>query len=195
MANICAQLHTSIFFVVILFVLFFAQKTKMTQSVPDNFSAISPATPHSIRQSWAAQPVDFFDAIRICLNKYADFKGRASRSEFWFFTLAQVILSALATQSEIIFLALLLPGLAVSARRLHDTGKSGWWQVLPMSLFLGSLAMTALAYFDSVSDNNEKRIVIVLAALLWLASIVIMMILFFAKGQDAPNRFDKIAQQ
>ena len=55
----------------------------------------------------------FADSIRTCFAKYADFNGTASRSEFWLF-----------------YLAVLLPDLAVGARRLHDTGKSGWWQLL-----------------------------------------------------------------
>jgi len=77
----------------------------------------------------------FGESISICFTKYADFTGRASRSEFWWWTLF-VILASIATGlisdmvSAIFSLATLLPGLAVGARRLHDTDRSGWLQLL-----------------------------------------------------------------
>ena len=77
----------------------------------------------------------FGESISICFTKYADFTGRASRSEFWWWTLF-VILASIATGlisdmvSALFSLATLLPGLAVGARRLHDTNRSGWLQLL-----------------------------------------------------------------
>lgn len=76
----------------------------------------------------------FFESIRGCFTKYAEFNGRASRSEFWWFALFVVLCaSALALLNEIfgnIFLiAVLLPLLAAGSRRLHDGGRSGWWQL------------------------------------------------------------------
>lgn len=77
----------------------------------------------------------FGESISICFTKYADFTGRASRSEFWWWTLF-VILASIATGlisdmvSALFSLATLLPGLAVGARRLHDTDRSGWLQLL-----------------------------------------------------------------
>lgn len=76
----------------------------------------------------------FYEAIRVCLTKYAEFDGRASRSEFWWFILF-VILVAGALQyvsqnlSSIFLIAILLPLLAAGTRRLRDSGKSGWWQL------------------------------------------------------------------
>ena len=88
------------------------------------------------------------EAVTSVLSKYATFSGRASRSEYWWFALANIIVQLLASvvdsailHSEtpavagIVSLALLIPGLAVSARRLHDIGKSGWnllWAFLPL---------------------------------------------------------------
>jgi len=77
----------------------------------------------------------FADSIRTCLSKYADFNGTASRSEFWWFMLFIVLVGAAlsllsTTLASLFYLAVLLPDLAVGARRLHDTGKSGWWQLL-----------------------------------------------------------------
>ena len=90
----------------------------------------------------------FPNAVKTCLRKYGDFSGRATRAEFWWWTLAVVIGSFIfsAVDSSIasfsgpgwdytpfatIFgLAVILPDLAVTARRLHDIGKSGWWQLV-----------------------------------------------------------------
>ena len=74
----------------------------------------------------------FFESIRVCLMKYAEFEGRATRSEFWwFFLFILLVTSALVYLHEalasIFLIAMLLPLLAAGARRLHDTGKSGWW--------------------------------------------------------------------
>jgi uncharacterized membrane protein YhaH (DUF805 family) len=77
----------------------------------------------------------FAESIRTCLTKYVDFNGTASRSEFWWFMLfvflVAVALSLVSTTIAALFqLAMLLPCLAVGARRLHDIGRSGWWQLL-----------------------------------------------------------------
>jgi len=77
-------------------------------------------------------PVTFYESIRVCLTKYAEFNGRASRPEFWWFTLF-VLLGASAftlvseTMGSIFLLAVLLPLLAAGSRRLRDSGQSVWW--------------------------------------------------------------------
>jgi uncharacterized membrane protein YhaH (DUF805 family) len=78
----------------------------------------------------------------IVLNKYATFKGRARRSEYWYFVLFNVLFSipfsitAVVTDMQFIStmysLALLLPGIAVAVRRMHDVGKSGWFVLVPI---------------------------------------------------------------
>ncbi len=78
-------------------------------------------------------PMTFFDAIRVCLAKYADFTGRASRPEFWWFALFMTLVAAALTYvsemlSSVFLIAVLLPFLAVGTRRLRDSGQSGWWQ-------------------------------------------------------------------
>lgn len=77
----------------------------------------------------------FGESIKVCFSKYANFTGRAVRSEFWWWTLFTFLVS-LATgyvseMASVLFsLATILPSLAVGARRLHDTDRSGWWQLL-----------------------------------------------------------------
>lgn len=98
----------------------------------------------------------FGQAVKSCFNQYCGFKGRASRAEFWWFTLFTDIVGfvlgfvdgLLFTLTENAFFALLgfsglfqlgvfLPSLAVTARRLHDTDKSGWWMLLYLTIIGG----------------------------------------------------------
>lgn len=85
----------------------------------------------------------FGSSIAMCLSKYATFEGRAPRAEYWWFALftwaAHIVLAILgAASSETLFgivsllfsLAIFLPSLAVTARRLHDTDRSGWWMLI-----------------------------------------------------------------
>ena len=76
----------------------------------------------------------FFESIRECFIKYAEFNGRASRSEFWWFILfvtlvASALLLINETVSNIFLVAILLPLLAAGTRRLRDSGKDPWWQL------------------------------------------------------------------
>ena len=90
-------------------------------------------------------PNTFFGSIRICLTKYADFDGRASRAEFWWFALF-VLLGASAfsllneAYGSIFLLAFLLPLLAEGARRLRDCGQNPWW-LLALLLPIGGLVI------------------------------------------------------
>jgi uncharacterized membrane protein YhaH (DUF805 family) len=73
-----------------------------------------------------------------CLSQYATFSGRASRSEFWWFFLFQILALIVSgmlgdVAYSILALLLLLPALAVGTRRLHDVGRSGWWQLLTIT--------------------------------------------------------------
>jgi uncharacterized membrane protein YhaH (DUF805 family) len=81
-------------------------------------------------------------AVRACLTKYADFNGRAARPEFWWFVLAQVVVSFILNRVHPVLgmlfsLAVLVPSLAVGSRRLHDLGKSGWLQLLGLIPLVG----------------------------------------------------------
>ena len=88
------------------------------------------------------QDVNFFNAIKICLTqKYAKFSGRASRSEYWYFTLFSFIVMVLSSGMDALlglsWLVLFIPMLAVSVRRLHDIGKSGWYYLIALIPYLG----------------------------------------------------------
>jgi hypothetical protein len=82
------------------------------------------------------------NAISVCFKKYATFSGRASRSEYWFFYLFYIIIyvigmvvessAGITNLSTLFVLPILLPQLAVSVRRMHDTDHSGWFLLVPI---------------------------------------------------------------
>ncbi len=81
--------------------------------------------------------MSFIDAVKRCYGKYAEFEGRASRSEYWWFFLFRILIGAAVVIVEptgklmaLVSLANFLPGLAVGIRRLHDTDRSGWTYLL-----------------------------------------------------------------
>jgi uncharacterized membrane protein YhaH (DUF805 family) len=84
----------------------------------------------------------FEESIRVCFTKYATFEGRASRSELWWFVLFLVLVSAACSifsdkLSAVFTLATLVPAVAVTTRRLHDTDKSGWMQLVGLIPIVG----------------------------------------------------------
>ena len=100
----------------------------------------------------------FFESIRVCLAKYADFNGRASRSEFWWFALfVTLVASALVYLSEalasLFLVAMLLLLLAAGARRLHDAGKSGWWQLFMLAPIAGIILVGILWALPPTEDT------------------------------------------
>jgi uncharacterized membrane protein YhaH (DUF805 family) len=112
----------------------------------------------------------FPDAVKICFNKYVDFSGRARRSEYWWWVLFTVLVGIVASIIDSILgtrnssgtgvfggladLALLLPSLAVGARRLHDTGRSGFWLFLWLLPCIGWIILIVFFVMDSQGDNK-----------------------------------------
>lgn len=105
----------------------------------------------------------FFDSIRICFSKYAEFRGRASRPEFWWFALFVVLLGSAfeyvsETAAAIFLIAVLLPFLAVGARRLQDAGKSAWWLLLLLIPVGGIVWLGFLWAMPAVSEPEEDAV-------------------------------------
>lgn len=107
------------------------------------------------------------DAVKSVFTKYADFKGRSRRSEYWWFCLCNMIISGVlstlaqkvggpcAALSAIYSLAVLVPSLAVLARRLHDIGKSGWWMLLSLVPLVGAIILIIWLAKDGQPEANQ----------------------------------------
>ena len=100
------------------------------------------------------QEIGFGDAIKICFKKYADFEGRARRSEFWWWYLFTFLVGLVPYLGWIASLAFLLPSIAVGVRRLHDTGRSGWLYLLTLIPCVGSIILIIWWCEDSQGDNE-----------------------------------------
>ena len=105
----------------------------------------------------------FVESATTCMkDKYADFNGRASRSEYWWFVLfmiiVQIVLSILSAIVHpvliLLVIALLLPGIAVGVRRLHDIGKTGWLLLIGFIPLIG-LILLYWAVQPSAEGANE----------------------------------------
>ena len=155
--------------------------------------------------------MSFPGAIGQCLRRYVGFSGRATRAEYWWWTLATtacvVLLGILGTMVpmlyavEVLFaLAIILPTLAVTARRLHDIGKSGWW--ILAWIFVGGVSSTiaaigaalafGLAFLDAfLGDGGLAAIgyVVLIVGLVPTVAIYIWIIAWLARqGNAGPNR-------
>ena len=107
-----------------------------------------------------------------CLQHYAEFNGRARRSEYWYFVLFNLVISfvigftfgviaglldmpALANLAYLWSLAMFIPGLAVSVRRLHDIGRSGWCLLLSLIPLVGAIILIIWYCTDSQPGANQ----------------------------------------
>ena len=103
--------------------------------------------------------VDFISAVKMFFTKYADFNTRSRRSEYWWVVLFGVITSAVAgailkNYSWLWSLAVLIPSIAISVRRLHDIGKAGTWYLLNLIPVVGSIILLVWYCQDSTGDNQ-----------------------------------------
>ncbi len=101
-----------------------------------------------------------------CLKNYVGFSGRARRREFWMFVLFNFIATLLTGMIDgvlgtgglvnaIYSLAVLLPGFAVFMRRMHDTGRSGWWWLIGIIPFVGFIVLLVFLCQDSQPGENQ----------------------------------------
>ncbi|MCP3941333.1 MAG: DUF805 domain-containing protein [Desulfobacteraceae bacterium] len=100
------------------------------------------------------------------LKKYALFNGRARREEYWMFFLINIIImfvllllglggGSLAILSTLYSLAVTIPGIAVSARRLHDINRSGWWMFISLVPVIGAIILLVFTVQDSQPGENR----------------------------------------
>lgn len=113
--------------------------------------------------------MSFKNAVMFCFSRYAEFTGRASRTQFWFFTLFVILVDIVLNFFELIlfrdsnihiltilwFLATVIPHLAVGSRRLHDIGQSGWLQLLWIIPCVGFIIMIVLYAMPTKPGENK----------------------------------------
>ena len=169
-------------------------------------SATSVTSPDQRNIYVGAPSRGFGEAIGTCLAMYATFSGRASRSEYWyiflFVSLVNIICAILnvpfSSDNESVVgafltipgLVLLLPNLAVTCRRLHDTDRSGWWIGgfwLAMPLYAVILAVI-MGAGTTTGDSDAVAIVGVIFGFGMLAYLIAMLIFLCQRGVVGPNR-------
>ncbi|AOK51470.1 DUF805 domain-containing protein [Burkholderia stagnalis] len=117
--------------------------------------------------------MNFTDAIQSVFNQYARFDGRARRAEYWYFALLTFIVSIacqlvtmvgrsentiallLAIAALLVSLALIVPSLSVTVRRLHDIGRSGWFLLIALIPVVGGIIL--LVWMCSRGNNGPNR--------------------------------------
>lgn len=105
------------------------------------------------QQPMYAETMDFGESIKTCFSKYADFTGRASRAEYWWFQLFACLVSSITC--SIGALVLFIPNWAVCARRLHDTNRSGWWQLITLIPIVGWILILYWTVLAGDEGDNE----------------------------------------
>ena len=160
----------------------------------------------------------FGEAIKICFSKYADFSGRAPRSEYWWWVLFGALLGAgvgavagmvdavagtkifVSIADIVLSLGLLLPNLAVAVRRLHDLNRSGWWLALLYGLLL-ALLVVVIVLAASIEANHAhgdgahppgSAALALLTGILALATLgvdIMFLVWLCTRGTPGPNRF------
>ena len=115
--------------------------------------------------------MDLSTSVKVCFKKYATFEGRAQRSEFWYFCLFCLLvgivtlyidISVLGYSIEeeytplntIAYLAVFIPSISVTARRLHDIGKSGWWMLLALT---GIGIILLIVWYATEGEKKKNR--------------------------------------
>ena len=137
--------------------------------------------------------MNFKNSIKVCLkDKYANFSGRASRSEFWFFYVFLLIGYAISIFTmfisiklfigiiSIYVLGMIIPSLAVTVRRLHDVNKSGWFILLPLPFEIMQRALEE-------SSPNLSLVFLVMS----LGLYIYLLVLYCKDGDKKDNRFGK----
>ena len=151
-------------------------------------------------------PVDW--AKRPVFEKYADFTGRAPRAEYWWYALGLIIVFVVLTIVEsilglkgmvfgiygpltaLLWLATIVPGIAVSVRRLHDSNRSGWWMLL-MVPYLITVAITARAMASGNLGAIAAGGALALIGLILAIVLIVFMVLPSTPGENryGPNPY------
>lgn len=133
-------------------------------------------------------------AVSRAFSGYFDFSGRANRGEFWWFVLANILIGAVTGVADALVnpmsdgpgvingiwsLIILIPSFALTARRLHDTGRSGWFQLMPWAAFIPII----------LAVTTEVMGLAVLGGIGYLVLGIVLLVWLCQRGDSQPNRF------
>ncbi len=127
--------------------------------------------------------VEFTDALKICFMKYATFTGRARRSEYWWFILWNILL--IIPTCGLASIVLLIPNIAVTFRRLHDTGHSGWCWGIPMFCNTIYTVIYYINLFEAIKVYGVPNPISTFDIVYYAASLVYGLVLFVFMVQDS----------
>ena len=130
--------------------------------------------------------VGFGGAITRGFSNYFTFSGRATRAEYWWW----VLFTALVGLIPLAGLVTLIPTIAVTTRRLHDKGKSGWWQIAPITSLVVGLVLSAVigANLGGVLGMLPRTLGL-LMLLFSPVSFVLIIVWMIRKGDEGPNKY------
>ena len=157
--------------------------------------------------------VRFPDAIKLGFSNYFSFSGRSTRAEYWWWVLFTIAGSSILGFADTIInvwaetvqasllrplfgLVTIIPSIALGSRRLHDIGKSGWWQLgltLPILFGVILIILGIVFAFISGSDGDVSLVVLLILVGLGLCAFVVAFIYwlrwFARQGEDGPNKY------
>jgi uncharacterized membrane protein YhaH (DUF805 family) len=146
---------------------------------------------------WATRP----------LKKYADFSGRAPRAEYWWFylfliiayfvavfidmTLGSSLIGPYGILTTLLWLAILIPTIAVGVRRLHDIDRTGWWMLAPIVPYLIGFAMMGPALLNPEQAATATASMGIGGIFMMIGAVMALVLFVFSllPGTKGPNRF------
>ena len=160
----------------------------------------------------------FTQAVRSVLSKYATFSGRARRAEYWWFYLFTILVGIASSAIDAVLntafnneigavntltsLGLLLPSLAVTARRLHDTGRTGWWMLLPVVPLLATIVVGSATVFATVFRTDTDGalpaalvVLFVVCLLITIAASITLLVFLCLDSKPGPNKYGPSPKQ
>lgn len=146
--------------------------------------------------------MSFGEAIAVCMRKYATFSGRARRPEFWFFQLALILGSLLtgafdwlvlgfgleqdfSPVNTVFSLATLVPALAVTWRRLHDTGRPGYYYFI----WIGALIPAGVLFYLGAESGDSGLVFFIIGAVIFIVALILLIVWLASRSQKGANAY------
>jgi len=134
--------------------------------------------------------VSFTESVKtVFFQKYATFKGRAPRSEFWWTWLISLVMSFIPIINIIYYVITIIPLTAVTVRRLHDTNRSAWFVFAPLILMFIALGIFFLIIFFEVSGQSPLSNLVIPPIAIAMGISLWTFYLMFLRGDASENRF------